>query len=891
MIKNMMCIMNKTMSRYGKILALMVMAIMTCSYAVAADKDLTLPVWVFSPTDTDPANPTNTFETLSMAMAYTASTLKKNNAVIELHGDTYETSTSIRPLYSVTVRSEAGANHTVSYKNYSSATPTYGLISAQAGITMTLGGGDGYGTLTFDFCGKLGGLTMSNGTVNIQDGVIFKNGKAEKGGAVRLNSTSGTPLLYVSGGSFINNEATDLGGAIHVAIGKLFLSGGTFTGNTAANKGNAIYNGNNREVHVSGNPVFNNGQDIYIDSNKTADATDITALIKDGTITSSNIPVTIGSKEENLFGYRNVLVGGKDIVVESDLEHFTIFNKEELSAMYLGLGYNANDATKKAPVLELVTDFLSNFNNFIDNNYKPAPSGFSHAKSAIWLDEDKNQAEITIDESSSDGKTVLIIGSLCGAHGLTSDCIKTVINEAAKHNNVEYYFESITAGAKSQWDQGIAGVVRGPVKGSLSKGATLPKAKTFETYSGAHQATGAMAKELAKRLQEKQYFEIIFIFDNATITDQCFKALTPEEQKACYMAANMLVPYYDSEKIIWVSSGQKVMYMDYEKHTGYTYDKGEINSLLMKGCYSTDTSLYHYDTSHVTSTQSTFGRYDKFNTYFTMALMDPATWLKGVKEKRIPEWSEYTINTEGVLYYNVDDIVNFIGNKFFRDEIVISDVVASGLNIKEVHLESSSDGGKTWSKMTDHVSIKIEGQSITCDVTDMTEDTDIRLKIACDCPGEFLVDKNKPKDTNVGKATIVYKKSGETKLSYNLESPQLLKVFPKTDVIIRKKGLKNGESAMFTVSKTGDSMPLFNVLLTGNGKEYAEVAIINIIIGEYTVAETSWSWAYNKTPLNPITKVLTKEKDSNIYLFENVEKDVTPLHSEAIKDNNLNDYQ
>ena len=863
------------------ILFLLVIVALFGGYAAAADKDLTQPVWVFLPTDTDPSNPSYTFATIQLAMATLNSQTaqKANNAVIELHGDTNETKTTVNPSYSVTIRSEAGFDHTVSYSSYSSVNPTFALRMQTAGRTITLGGGEGYGVLTFDFCGNLGGLTTSMGTVNIQNGVIFKNGSISEGAAIRMYSSGDTgPVVNIIGGSFINNSATKIGGAVCVAKGKLNISGGIFTGNTAE-QGNAVYCGNTREVHVSGDPVFNEGQDIYIATTLSDDATNITALIKDGSITST-IPVTLGNEAKNIFGFRNVLVGGADTVIESDLEHFTIFNKDEVSAMYLKLGYNANDATKKAPVIELVTDFFSNFDNFIDNNFDPAPPAHAHGKSAQWLDDEKNQAEITIDESSSDGKTVLIIGSLCGAHGLTSDCIKTVINSAAKHNNVEYWFESETAGAKSQFDQGIAGMHRGPVTGTVLKGNTL-KTTTFMTYSGAHTATGSMAKALTKLLQEKQYFEIIMVFDNVTITDQCYKALTPEEQKACYKAANMLVPYYNSDKVIWVSSGTSVMYYDYENHKGYSINP---DKLLVEGCYTTDTSLYHYDINHVSSDGTKYGKYDKFNTYFTMALMDPATWLKGVKEKRIPEWSEYNINTSGVLYRNVDDIINFIGNQFFRDEIIISDVVADGLNIKESYLESSSDGGETWTKKTDNVDIRIEGQNVTCDITNMTEDTNIRLKIICDCPGEFRVGKDKPKDTNVGNAVIVYKKSGATKLSYELDSPQLLKIL--IDLIIKKNGMKEGESAIFNVSKTSDeSNTLYTVTITAGADGNGSVTIKGFQKGEYTVQEEPWSWAYTSNPTDG--KISQDISTNNVFTFTNTPNENIPRHAEAIKVNEM----
>ena len=109
------------------------------------------------------------------------------------------------------------------------------------------------------------------------------------------------------------------------------------------------------------------------------------------------------------------------------------------------------------------------------------------------------------------------------------------------------------------------------------------------------------------------------------------------------------------------------------------------------------------------------------------------------------------------------------------------------------------------------------------------------------------------------------------------------------DIVIAKSGMNEGESAVFNVKKSGTSDIMFSVLLTGAADGTATATITNLSPGSYTVEEyASWSWAYNETPLEAITKTLTA--DDHTFEFTNVAKNETPLHSEAIKSNNFAGY-
>ena len=105
-------------------------------------------------------------------------------------------------------------------------------------------------------------------------------------------------------------------------------------------------------------------------------------------------------------------------------------------------------------------------------------------------------------------------------------------------------------------------------------------------------------------------------------------------------------------------------------------------------------------------------------------------------------------------------------------------------------------------------------------------------------------------------------------------------------ITLRKTGLKKGESAIFNITKQGDSKPYMTVLLTGVDDDGRAVErLISLFAGTWTVKETNWSWAYHSA-VTELTKTFTKQSDKEtLFVFENTPKDGAPQHSESIKVN------
>ena len=367
-------------------------------------------VWLYKPGETEPYG---TYSTVKDAVSALNNTVKKDNCIIELHGEVEETVSNLQPTYSVTFRSEKNADHTLKFKLSKS---TYsGFYLSTASKTMSFGCGSDYGILTIDMnnCGNA--ISLRYGTLDINDGIAFINGCFEGSGGAIIATTANAPVLNINGGVFRNNEASNgYGGAICVTSkakinvnGGLFennsaanggaiavvphvatsgttngsmmnLNGGTFIGNTSnttSPEGNAIYYSATGPFTIGGTLQFGADQDIYLASDANDPQKD-RVLVKNSEINisgSNPIPVLLA----NVIEYRNVLTSGDVTVVAADLNKFSIVDDTDyLKSMYLGLSFaeidKINDKPSgsiNSPVLELRTHFEANMGNFINSDF------------------------------------------------------------------------------------------------------------------------------------------------------------------------------------------------------------------------------------------------------------------------------------------------------------------------------------------------------------------------------------------------------------------------------------------------------------------------------------------------------------------------------------------
>ena len=140
-----------------------------------------------------------------------------------------------------------------------------------------------------------GGIHVAGyGHVNIEGGRICYN-KAGNGGGIRIGINGGAHAdgigyVNISGGTIDYNYATEAGGGIRINYGDLTMSGGSVVNNMAPARAGISYEGGQKHIYLSGNPVVKNNKttagtdnNIYFSNSDDADDTNDAILYKTGT--------------------------------------------------------------------------------------------------------------------------------------------------------------------------------------------------------------------------------------------------------------------------------------------------------------------------------------------------------------------------------------------------------------------------------------------------------------------------------------------------------------------------------------------------------------------------------------------------------------------------------
>ena len=104
-----------------------------------------------------------------------------------------------------------------------------------------------------------GAFLVEYGTLRIKGGEI-KDNKAEYGGAIYCDDLDDA-FIYIEGGKFVGNQATEDGGAIYIFNGYLDISGGEISGNTAKNGAGVYWESKNR-AYLTGGRIINNNATV-----------------------------------------------------------------------------------------------------------------------------------------------------------------------------------------------------------------------------------------------------------------------------------------------------------------------------------------------------------------------------------------------------------------------------------------------------------------------------------------------------------------------------------------------------------------------------------------------------------------------------------------------------
>ena len=98
---------------------------------------------------------------------------------------------------------------------------------------------------------------------------------------------------------------------------------------------------------------------------------------------------------------------------------------------------------------------------------------------------------------------------------------------------------------------------------------------------------------------------------------------------------------------------------------------------------------------------------------------------------------------------------------------------------------------------------------------------------------------------------------------------------------ITKEGLKEGECAIFTYTRSGDVEPMGRIVLTGMGESVPVSKMIVLSEGTWIIAETGWGYTYNVSPISITRTISASSSDQDkTFTFTNTKRSSVPAHSE-----------
>ena len=182
-------------------------------------------------------------------------------------------------------------------------------------------------------------------------------------------------------------------------------------------------------------------------------------------------------------------------------------------------------------------------------------------KTVNWSDGNKATIAINIKttpEKRAEVPNVLVLGALCGAHGLSSDVFNAALNAITEVGNVDYYYFNENNSKTS-----VAAALSGSLKKGEKRSGTVyvgsgGSKKKLENLKGNHGTLYEFYAQLATIIREiKQgtrapYDYIVFSFDRGLVASS-FVGTHPDEATVVEYMKN----FYESKSVIWLVDKEK----------------------------------------------------------------------------------------------------------------------------------------------------------------------------------------------------------------------------------------------------------------------------------------------------------------------------------------------
>lgn len=182
-------------------------------------------------------------------------------------------------------------------------------------------------------------------------------------------------------------------------------------------------------------------------------------------------------------------------------------------------------------------------------------------KTVNWSEGNKATIAINIKttpEKRAEVPNVLVLGSLCGAHGLSSDVFNATLNAITEVGNVDYYYFNANNSKTS-----VAAALSGSLKKGEKRSGTVYvgtgwSKRELEKLTGNHGTLYEFYAQLATIIGEiKQgtrapYDYIVFSFDRGLVASS-FVGTHPDEATVVEYMKN----FYESKSVIWLVDKEK----------------------------------------------------------------------------------------------------------------------------------------------------------------------------------------------------------------------------------------------------------------------------------------------------------------------------------------------
>lgn len=342
---------------------------------------------------------------------------------------------------------------------------------------------------------------------------------------------------------------------------------------------------------------------------------------------------------------------------------------------------------------------------------------------------------------------VLVLGSLCDAHDLTADIVRTTLNTVTEVGNVDYYYFNESANTAS-------------LSGSLSKGQKFTKTVTVKTSN--HWTAYGFYNQLWTLINNgtaEKYDYIIFSFDRSRVVGKYTTAHSHEAD-----VANFLIPYYESGKVIWLVDKDPANYSTTQNNRTYTIEQTPWYPCDLYPYTSGNTTSWRTFRQHISDATQAYTAYHGMIGLFSPMDYERITrtvWNSGNLGDSLNYSDVANVgkvagqkNPNQVVYDNADNVADVISSVVkptvatieAHDQIYIKNGLKINSDLTDAYYTTNAllkdmtweQATSSWTKLNSNELKYSDENGIELAISNVTSEAWVKLKIGVTDTGKFL---------------------------------------------------------------------------------------------------------------------------------------------------------